>query len=148
MMGNWSNAIHYVLPLISFAAGVFLTEQIEYRFKNNKRLHWRQVVLIIEILLLGAVGFMPEELNVAANMMVSCIGNLRSGTESLSHYLRDQDRSSLIKACHFFGIILFFAIGAGVGGIMSKVFLVRTIWISMLLLAAVTVMMGRETVVQ
>ena len=71
MMGNWSNAIHYVLPLISFAAGVFLTEQIEYRFKNNKRLHWRQVVLIIEILLLGAVGFMPEELNVAANMMVS-----------------------------------------------------------------------------
>ena len=31
---------------------------------------------------------------------------------------------------------------------MSKVFLVRTIWISMLLLAAVTVMMGRETVVQ
>lgn len=170
MMGNWSNAIHYVLPLISFAAGVFLTEQIEYRFKNNKRLHWRQVVLIIEILLLGAVGFMPEGLNVAANMMVSfscamqvqafrkvhgygyastmCIGNLRSGTESLSHYLRDQDRSSLIKACHFFGIILFFAIGAGVGGIMSKVFLVRTIWISMLLLAAVTVMMGRETVVQ
>ena len=117
MMGNWSNAIHYVLPLISFAAGVFLTEQIEYRFKNNKRLHWRQVVLIIEILLLGAVGFMPEELNVAANMMVSfscamqvqafrkvhgygyastmCIGNLRSGTESLSHYLRDQDRSSV-----------------------------------------------------
>ena len=69
-----------------------------------------------------------------------------SGTESLSHYLRDQDRSSLIKACHFFGIILFFAIGAGVGGIMSKVFLVRTIWISMLLLAAVTVMMGRETI--
>ena len=166
MMGNWSNAIHYVLPLISFAAGVFLTEQIEYRFKNNKRLHWRQVVLIIEILLLGAVGFMPEELNVAANMMVSfscamqvqafrkvhgygyastmCIGNLRSGTESLSQYLRTKDREALRKALHFFGIILIFAVGAGLGGILSGVLGIRTIWISVAILLAVTLMMAKE----
>ncbi len=166
MLGNWGTAADYMLPLIAFAAGVFVTEQIEYWCKNNRTLHWRQLVLIIEILLLGAVGFMPTRLNVTANMMVSfacamqvqafrtvhgygyastmCIGNLRSGTEGLSHYLRNKDRKSLNKALHFFGIILIFAIGAGAGGVLSKVFYVRTIWISPLLLTVVTVMMTKR----
>ena len=169
MMGNWSRGIYYMFPLISFAAGVFITEQIEFRWKDNRRFHWRQLVLFIEILLLGIVGFIPSglaDLNLAANMLVSftcamqvqafrkvhgygyastmCIGNLRSGTESFSQYLRNKDRMSLNKALHFFGIILVFAIGAGVGGVLSNVFHARTIWTSVLLLMAVTVMMIKE----
>ena len=166
MMGNWNIGIHYMLPLISFAAGVFITEQIEYRCKNNKGLHWRQLILLIEIMLLTIVGFMPAEINVVANMLVSfscamqvqafrkvhgygyastmCIGNLRSGTESLSHYLRNKDRASLNKALHFFGIIFIFAIGAGAGGILSNVFYTKTIWVSPLLLMIVTAMMIQE----
>jgi uncharacterized membrane protein YoaK (UPF0700 family) len=166
MMGNWNSAIHYMLPLISFAAGVFITEQIENRFKSSKGVHWRQLVLLIEIVLLGIVGLMPTDINIIANMMVSftcamqvqsfrkvhgygyastmCIGNLRSGTESLSQHLRNRDRASLNKALHFFGIILIFAIGAGAGGVLSNVLYVRTIWISLLLLAAVTVMMIKD----
>ena len=62
----------------------------------------------------------------------------------LSHYLRNKDRKSLNKALHFFGIILIFAIGAGAGGVLSKVFYVRTIWISPLLLTVVTVMMTKR----
>ena len=166
MVKNWNSGIHYVLPLISFAAGVFITEQIEYRYKNSKGVHWRQLVLLIEIVLLGIVGLMPTNLNIVANMLVSfacamqvqafrkvhgygyastmCIGNLRSGTESLSRYLRNKDRASLNKALHFFGIILIFAIGAGVGGILSNVLHAKTIWISMLLLTGVAVMMIKE----
>ena len=166
MMGNWSNGIRYMLPVISFAAGVFITEQIEYRYKASKAIHWRQLVLLIEIVLLGIVGLIPADSNIVANMLVSftcamqvqafrkvhgygyastmCIGNLRSGTESLSHFLRNRDQASLRKALHFFGIILFFAIGAGAGGILSKVFYTKTIWASLLLLTAVTVMMITE----
>lgn len=166
MMGNRSLGIHYMLPLISFAAGVFLTERIEHRCKNNRKVHWRQLILLIEIMLLGIVGFIPTDINIAANMLVSfvcamqvqafrkvhgfgyastmCIGNLRSGTESLSHYLRNKDRASLNKALYFFGIILFFAIGAGAGGIVSNVLYTKTIWVSPLLLAAVTAMMAKE----
>lgn len=166
MMGKWNNGIHYMLPLVSFAAGVFITEQIEYRYKNSRGVHWRQIVLLIEILLLGLVGFMPADFNIMANMLVSftcamqvqafrkvhgygyastmCIGNLRSGTESLSRFLRSRDRASLNKALHFFGIILVFAVGAGVGGVLSHVFFARTIWISMLLLIVVTVMMIKD----
>ena len=73
-----------------------------------------------------------------------CIGNLRSGTESLSKFLRNRDQASLSKALHFFGIILIFAIGAGAGGIISNILYVRTIWVSLFLLAAVTVMMIKE----
>lgn len=166
MMGNWNSGMHYLLPLLSFAAGVFLTEQIEYRFKQSSAVHWRQLILLIEIVLLGIVGFMPAEMNVIANMMVSftcamqvqafrkvhgygyastmCIGNLRSGTESLSRYLRSRDRETLLKALHYFGIILFFAIGAGAGGVLSGIFFIRTIWVSPLLLTAVTWMMGKK----
>jgi len=166
MIGNWNSGIHYMLPLISFAAGVLITEQIEYRFKYSKKAHWRQLVLFVEILLLGIVGFMPTGINVVANMLVSfacamqvqafrkvhgygyastmCIGNLRSGTESLSHYLRNKDKASLNKALHFFGIILVFAIGAGVGGVLSDVLYVKTIWVSLFLLTVVAAMMVKE----
>ena len=124
--------------------------------------------MLIEIVLLCIVGLMPVDINIAANMLVSftcamqvqafrkvhgygyastmCIGNLRSGTESLSQFLRNRDQASLNKALHFFGIILFFAIGAGVGGILSNVLYIRTIWMSLLLLSAVTVMMIKKKI--
>ena len=162
MTGNWETAVHYMLPLIAFALGVLITER---RFKHG-RIHWRQLVVLIEMLLLGIVGFLPASLNVAANMMVSfscamqvqafrtvqgyeyastmCIGNLRSGTESLSRYFREKDRGALKKALNFFGIIVVFAIGAGVGGILSKVLHTGTIWISLALLACVAVMMIKK----
>ena len=168
MLGNWDSLLRYMLPLLAFAAGVFITERTEYRYKSGRKLHWRQIILILEILLLGVVGFMPTNLNIAANMIVSftcamqvqafrkvhgygyastmCIGNLRSGTESLSQYLRNKEAASLHKALHFFGIILIFALGAGIGGVLSGIFFIRTIWISMLLLTIVTIMMVRKNI--
>ena len=169
MAGNWNSGIRYMLPLISFAAGVFITERIESRNKNNNRIHWRQIILLIEIVLLGIVGLLPigDNANIIANVLVSfacamqvqafrkvngyryastmCIGNLRSGTESLSQFFRDKNVSSLKKALHFFGIILFFALGAGVGGVLSKALYIKTIWISPLLLAIVTLIMIKKT---
>ena len=69
LMGNWNSGISYMLPLISFAAGVFLTEQIEHRYKNSKGVHWRQLILLIEIVVLGIVGLMPTDFNIAANIV-------------------------------------------------------------------------------
>lgn len=73
-----------------------------------------------------------------------CIGNLRSGTESLSRYLQNKDMGSLYKALHFFGIILIFAAGAGIGGVISSIFAYQTIWVSPILLTIVMAMMVRE----
>ena len=166
MTGNICDGLRYVLPLIAFAVGVFIAERIEHRFKTAEKLHWRQMIIIIEIIMLSVVGVLPEELNMAANILVSlscamqvqtfrtvhgfgyastmCIGNLRSGTESLSVYLRDKDSDSLYKAMHFFGIIIVFAIGAGVGGVLSLHFGAGTIWISVILLALAALIMKRK----
>ena len=140
MSGNIRNGLHYILPLVAFAVGVFIAERVEHKFKNAKKMHWRQMIIIMEMIMLFIVGFLPKELNMAANILVSlscamqvqtfrtvhgfgyastmCIGNLRSGTESLSVYIRDKNRDALYKALHFFGIIIIFSIGAGVGGVL------------------------------
>ena len=166
MLGEPAQALRYMWPIISFACGVFVAERIEHRLKENQKLHWRQAILFVEIIVLAIVGLLPLSMEMLANIMVSfacamqvqtfrkvhgygyastmCIGNLRNGTESLSKYMRNKDKESLHKALHFFGIILIFAIGAGVGGVLSGILGIRTIWISVVILMGVTAMMIKE----
>lgn len=151
MSGKWQAALHYLFPLIAFIAGVIAVEGIQGRFGNAKRLHWRQGVLLTEILILFGVGFIPLKWNIIATVLVSfscamqvqafrkvrgyayastmCIGNMRSGTEALSAYIREKDPEQLKKAGYYFGIILFFAIGAGIGGNLSMKYGISVIWI-------------------
>ena len=156
MTGNIVGGIKYLFPFLAFGLGVFVTEQINAKYKMAKKIHWRQLVLLIEIAILTIVGFMPESLNMAATVMVSfscamqvqafrkvngfayastmCIGNLRSGTDALSVYVRERKREQLIKAFHYSGIIFFFALGAGIGGNLSVSWGVHTIWVSSVIL--------------
>ena len=156
MTGNIVGGIKYLFPFLAFGLGVFVTEQINAKYKMAKKIHWRQFVLLIEIAILNIVGFMPESLNMAATVMVSfscamqvqafrkvngfayastmCIGNLRSGTDALSVYVRERKREQLVKAFHYFGIIFFFALGAGIGGNLSVSWGVHTIWVSSVIL--------------
>ena len=164
--GEWGEALRYLMPLCAFALGIFVAEFIRLKLKRMQWLHWRQLVVLFEILLLFVVGFLPQELNLLANSIVSfscamqvqafrkvngyafastmCIGNLRSGTESLSIYLRDRNIGALKKTAHYYGIILIFAIGAGIGGVCSLHIGIRAIWASSVLLAIVCAMMVRE----
>ena len=75
-----------------------------------------------------------------------CIGNLRAGTESLAVYLRDKKPGALKKAVHYYGIILIFAVGAGLGGVMSLHIGLRAIWISPVLLTAACLLMNYEKI--
>ena len=59
--------------------------------------------------------------------------------------LNDKDKNSLFKALHFFGIIIIFALGAGVGGIISSHYGLETIWLSVILLVIAALMMTKET---
>ena len=166
MEGDWVTALHYLFPLLAFALGVFVAEQIGHRYKTSTRLHWRQIVVAIEFVLLIIVGFIPTQYNIIATALVSfacsmqvqtfrkvhgygyastmCIGNLRSGTESLSIYLRDKRPEALRKTLHYYGIICVFALGAGAGGICSLHIGLRAIWISSLLLCIAFGMMQKE----
>ena len=168
MTGQWGDGLRYLFPVLAFAIGVVAAERIQNTFKYAKKLHWRQMILLIEILILFAVGFMPGELDMLATVLVSfscamqvqtfrkvggysyastmCIGNLRAGTESLAVYLRDKKPGALKKAVHYYGIILIFAVGAGMGGVMSLHIGLRAIWISPVLLTAACLLMNYEKI--
>ena len=73
-----------------------------------------------------------------------CIGNLRSGTAALSMYLRDKKKEQLRQAGYYFGVILAFAIGAGIGGVFSMLYGIHVIWISCGLLLVSFLLMSLE----
>ena len=156
MAGEWMNGLRYLLPVLSFAIGVWVAEKIQGKYRYSKKLHWRQGILLLEILLLFIVGFVPRELDMLATTLVSfacamqvqtfrkvdsyafastmCIGNIRSGMEALCAYRQSHNRQILYKAFHYFGIIILFAFGAGIGSILIPVFNLQTIWFSSFLL--------------
>ncbi len=154
--GDTARAVHYLVPVLSFALGVFAAECIHRHFKYTEKIHWRQLIVLSEIALLLIVGFLPQERNMMANVLVSfvcamqvqtfrkvrghayastmCIGNLRSGTEALCEYFHDKNPAVLRRTLTYFGVILLFAFGAGVGAWLTARVGERTIWISCALL--------------
>ena len=155
--GEWGRVLHYLVPLCFFALGVFAAELMHQKLQNLQRLHWRQLVVLCEIVMLFVVGFFPQEWNLMANALVSfacamqvqtfrkvngyafastmCIGNLRSGMDSLCSWLVAGNRAARSKAFHYFAIILLFALGAGLGSVALGFCGAKAIWFSCLLLA-------------
>ena len=113
--GNTTNVIKYIIPIIAFAIGVLLAEIIRHSLLEHEKIHWRQAVLAIEIVLLIFVAFIPYDY--IANTLISlicamqvesfrkfhgnayattmCTGNLRSGTEKLVIFIKNKDRKHL-----------------------------------------------------
>ena len=71
MMGEWMKGLSYLFPILSFAFGVLVAERIGHRYKKAKRIHWRQIVVAIEIIILFVVGFIPHRYDMIATMLVS-----------------------------------------------------------------------------
>lgn len=168
-MGQWAAGLRYLLPLTAFIAGILLTEQIHNRFKvRGITVHWRHVVLLAEVVILAVVGFLPQQLNWLANMLVSlacsmqvqsfrelegnsyattmCIGNLRSGTENFYYWWKTRDECKLHKAKVYYVVILFFLIGAALGGVACHYLGEKTVFLCcpLLLLAAALMLRIRD----
>ena len=150
--GNFQNALHYLFPLLAFLAGVYLSEGVRELCKSFQKLHWRQIVLAFEIVMLAIAGLLPQSLNVGSKVLMSfacamqvdsfrkfrgipcattmCIGNMRSGTELLCRYHITKDPELKRKSLHYYFIILVFAIGAAIGAVASQKFGNPAIWIA------------------
>lgn len=106
--GNIKEVAFYLFPIIAFALGILFTEWIRAKFKEYDLLHWRQIVVFFEALLLFFPAFMASGMwDTAVNILVSfvcavqvesfrkvnghsvattmCTGNLRSATEQIFH---------------------------------------------------------------
>lgn len=148
---HWQASIKYIIPVIAFLVGTGAAEIVHIHLKHYEKIHWRQIILLCEICLLFVVGFFPQKVNLAANALVSfvcalqvqtfhkvrghayastmCIGNMRSGMEALCTYFRVHDRKILQKALTYFGVILLFAVGAGLGSLITMALHEKAIWI-------------------
>lgn len=154
---EWAVVLKYLVPILAFMIGTLTAEMIHIKLKNYEKLHWRQIILLIEIALLFVVGFIPNALDPLANALVSfvcalqvqtfhkvhgyayastmCIGNMRSGVEALCNYLTTGNKKVLDKSQTYFWVIFVFAIGAGMGSILTESIGCRAIWICCVSLA-------------
>ena len=69
--GRPADSLRYLLPVVSFAIGIALAAAVRTRFGHLSRLHWRQLALAVEILILFSVSFFPPEHHLAANSLTS-----------------------------------------------------------------------------
>ena len=154
---EWAAVLKYLVPVLSFLVGTAVAEVVHIRLKTYEKLHWRQIILLCEIILLFGVGFLPPAVEPLANALVSfvcamqvqtfhkvrghayastmCIGNLRSGMEALCAYFRVRDKVILQKALTYFGVILVFGVGAGAGSVLALALGCKAVWVCCILLS-------------
>ena len=152
--GDYALALRFLAPVLCFSLGIMLSDLVHERFSN--RIHWRQVTVLVEALILLGVSFVSGDLNILANSLTSlacgmqvesfrkihghgiattmCIGNLRSGMDALVAFGHTHDKNALWKSLQYFAIIFIFALGAGIGTQCVGIFGERTIWLSCTLL--------------
>ena len=154
----------------AFSCGIMLAALVKESMRESRSIHWRQVIIAAEIAALTAVAFVPngDAADMCANVVVSficslqveafrkvhgrayattmCTGNLRSATENLYRYRSTGERELLRSSLEYFGIILFFIIGAAAGALVTSALSIKAALIPAALLAAVFVLMFREKV--
>lgn len=149
--GKYRQAVYYIVPILAFAAGVFITEVLKKYFTEKEFRIYEHWILAIEIILLGIVGVIPLSVpNGVVNVTISfvcslqvnsfrkiknlpyastmCTGNLRSGTEKLFQYAVNKDKKAGLQAAHYFGIILLFIAGAAAGTLFTGWWGKESIW--------------------
>lgn len=138
-------ALSALMPVIAFIVGVFITEIIHSRHKNDEYgpFHWRHKVLLMEIALLAIASFVPAgQYNRVVTVTISavcaiqvqtfrkvhgfafastmCTGNMRSGTEALLQYIQTRNGNSLHRSLCCYGISAVFVVGALIGALVTN----------------------------
>lgn len=152
---DFRTALSYLIPVISFALGVYIAVRFEDAI-DKRVLHWRQYIIILEVIIMITVSIIPENLNDLANALLSfscamqvyafkkiyglnfattmCIGNLRSATENLSKYHITKNKDYLENAKKYYTVIFIFGMGAALGYITSELVGLKSILIAAILL--------------
>lgn len=149
--GDYPDALKYLWPILAFAVGIVLSDLIRGILKQP-RLHWRQIALLIEIVILFLASLLPQSHNAVSNALISlacglqvesfravrgnsiattmCIGNLRSGLNHLTAFFLTHRRERLGKAMIYFGIIFAFILGAVIESVLIRHFAQRALYLS------------------
>lgn len=142
--GNGTDALRYLIPVLLFIAGVFLSELcLHLAKKKRKEFRGHSYVLAGEIAVLIAVGFLPASVpDMLVNALVSlaaavqfdnfrkmegkpfatafCTGNMRSATEHAMHSVAEKDAGALKVTAKYLILIVAFLCGVLAGYFASQ----------------------------
>lgn len=164
---NFKQALFYLIPILFFVVGVFIVEKIRFWKHSPSALHWQQIVLVLELVLLFIISFIPNSTwNMAVNISISlicsmqvqsfrtvsgnpfastmCTGNLRSGSECLFLYTQTNDKRHLQAGIHYFAIILFFLTGVFLGSLFSQIIFEKSTLFCCLILFVCFILLKKE----
>lgn len=161
---NYSALVHYAIPIFAFSLGILVSEFIKWKFRYSSSIHWRQIIIFAEMVLLLISGFLPVgEADMAVNTAISfvcamqvetfrvisgnkiattmCTGNLRSGVELLFFGIKNKSVVDIKNSAKYFLIIAFFIIGAVLGSIFTGVLGAESVFVCCGILAVVLLLM-------
>lgn len=163
--GEFLHAFYYIIPILAFVLGIIISEMVRKRFIDSNQFHWRQIIIVVEIIALTVAGFMPpnEINNIIVNTTVSfvcslqvesfriikgstlattmCTGNLRSASELIYKYKTERLPEQKQAIITYLSVIAFFILGAILGAVLCVYMNFRAIFIPCIFLFAVFMLM-------
>ncbi len=165
--GEWQEALRYAFPVLAFAAGIAIAVFVRSGMRDRTLIHWRQITVLMEAIILAVVAWIPQSQNLLANALTSfacgmqvesfrkihgngiattmCIGNLRNATQNLCTYMEKKEKKNLKKSLLYYGIIVFFVLGAIIGNKVIALYKTYAILVCSLLLLLTFFMMFIDT---
>lgn len=155
---DWSTAIYYLIPMISYLGGTVISELIPKSVKKISHIRWDTVFVAFEMLIVLIMGFIPESAPVqichiminficamqyntfrnAENIPAStvfCTNHVRQLGIHLVKGLKHREDKNLLKRSFFHaGMILSFIAGAIIATVCCKYFETKAIWFAEILL--------------
>ncbi len=158
--GNWTQALNHIPPVVAFVCGVFVVCRLRAGASAHGRRNVALLSLLLEIVMLvtvmilhvrlpsvaGTLGisfaaamqttsFAKVERRTFSSVMVT--GNLRRAAEEIYAGLAENDASALRQARVLLIVCATFALGAGIGAVMTVGIGARALLLPIALLLAV-----------
>lgn len=147
--GNFPLVIRYLVPLTSFWLGCFVGSIVDVKCKQNFKIHWRTIVLFIELVCVIIAGLLPESYDLASAAVITfnsalslqgfktvdnrtlpttmMIGNMRKAIEYITRYALLHKKEDMKEFRIVFWLLIVFLLGAIVSAKLSNYFYSRTI---------------------
>lgn len=145
--GNISIASRYLVPLCSFWFGCAIGASVNIKFKYLSKIHWRVILLIIEMINTIIASCLAIPLYSAGLITFNCaltleafkevdhrslpttmmIGNMRKANDYLTKYFLEHHKKDLKEGLFVIGLLLVFIVGAISSAMLSVNFGNKTI---------------------
>lgn len=159
---HWGHALYYIIPISAYFLGAFLSEMALSSVRWKCPIRWETFLIIIEMLLVAALGFVPENapfqisqvtINFICSMQYNtfritkgipmattfCTNHLRQTGIACCQALRTKDSQYVKRSLCHLGMIGMFVLGAVISTVLCHNIQGRSIWFALIPLAVVLV---------